>query len=116
MRNLLLVTTAAIALALSVFAVWIYDGGGSHRADAATKPINCSYVLDPSTSPPTETVTCVGDIFIITPFGTKEIKFTLVIDANDNGTPGPSFGDQVTACTIAFNGGSPYPIHVGPCP
>ncbi len=114
MRKLLLTTTAALALAAAVFAAWNYTGSG-HRAEAATKPINCTVTLDPSTTPPTETVTCVGHIVIITPFGTKTIDFTLIVDAIDNPPLGPSFGDQITSCSIDLGTG-PKPIHIGPCP
>ncbi len=115
MRKLFLTTAAALAVA--VFAAWNYNSGGGRKAEAVNvPPIHCSYVLNTTATPPSEEVTCNGDIFIVTPFGTKEIKFTLVVDAVDNPPPGPSFGDKITACTISFNGGSTRTIHVGPCP
>ncbi len=110
-KRILLIATAALVLSVAGFGAYSTFGHKGH-ADAA-RLINCS--VD-STAAPNITVTCTGHIIIITPFATKTVEFTLVVNAIDNTPPGPSFGDQITGCTLAANGGSPRTIHVGPCP
>ncbi len=112
MRRLLLISTAALALSLAVFAAWSFNGSGGHTAEAA-RNINCT--VD-SSAAPNITVTCTGTITIVTPWATKVFNFTLVVDAIDNSPQGPSLGDQITGCTLGVNNSAPHAIHVGPCP
>lgn len=116
MRRLVLISTAALALSLAVFAAWSFGSGGSQDAEAAPTPppwMDCSISFTP---PDQETVTCTGTILVITPFGHKTINFVLVVTATDNPPVGPSWGDQINGCTININNNGPRVIHVGPCP
>ena len=110
-KRLLLVSAAALALSIAAFGSYTVLGHKGH-AEAA-RLINCT--VDSSAAPHI-TVTCTGTIHIVTPFATKDLSFTLVVDATDNPPQGPSFGDQITGCTLAVNGGTPRVIHIGPCP
>ncbi len=105
---------AAAALALSAVAFGTYTTFG-HKGHAEAAPlIDCT--VDNSAAPSIQ-ITCTGKIVIVTPWRTKTIDFVLVVDAIDNLPPGPSFGDQITGCTIDFDRPTdPTPIHIGPCP
>lgn len=110
-KRLLLVSAAALALSIAAFGSYTVLG---HKGNAeAARLINCT--VDRSLAPQI-TVTCTGQIIIHTPFRTKTVDFTLVVEATDNPPQGPSFGDVITSCTLAVNGGAPQVIHIGPCP
>lgn len=114
LKRFLLISTAALALSLAAFGAYTTFGHKGH-AEAA-RLIQCSAV---SPNPPEATITCVGKIIVITPFGRQAIDFTLVVTAIDNPPQGPSFGDEITSCILTtpiLNGGAPTPIHIGPCP
>lgn len=110
-KRILLVSTAALVLAVVAFGTYNTFGHKGH-AEAA-RLINCT--VD-SSATPNVTITCTGKIVVVTPFATKTFDFVLVVDAIDNPPQGPSFGDQVIGCTLGVNGTTPTPIHVGPCP
>lgn len=110
LKRVLLISMAALALSLAAFGAYTAIGHKGHAE--AERLIHCS-ASEPN--PPDATITCVGKIIIITPFGHKVIDFTLVVTAIDNPPQGPSFGDVITGCTIDFGNG-PQPIHIGPCP
>lgn len=111
LKRVLLIGTAALALSVAAFGAYTAFGDKGH-AEAA-RLINCT--VDRSAAPQVQ-ITCTGKIIIVTPFGTKVLDFTLVVDATDNPPEGPSFGDEIAACTLAINGGDPRPVHIGPCP
>jgi hypothetical protein len=112
LKRFLLIATAAFVLSLVAFGTYTTVGHKGH-AEAA-RLIHCS-ASEPV--PPDATITCVGKIIVITPFGHTEISFTLIVTAIDNPPQGPSFGDVITGCTIDFGRpADPTPIHVGPCP
>lgn len=110
-KRLLLVSAAALALSAAAFGSYTMLG---HKGHAEAAPL-ISCAVDSSQAPHI-TVTCTGTITITTPFATKTLTFTLVVDATDSPPKGPSFGDQITGCTLAVNGGAPRVIHIGPCP
>jgi hypothetical protein len=112
-KKFLIMATATFALSLAAFGAYSALGHQGH-AEAA-RLIHCT-ATEPT--PPDATITCVGKIIVITPFGHKTIDFTLVVTAIDNPPQGPSFGDEITGCTIDFDGdqSGPLPIHIGPCP
>ena len=111
-KRFVLIATAALALSLVAFGAYTTFGQRGHTE--AARLINCT-ASEPI--PPDATITCVGKIIIITPFGHKTIDFTLVVQAIDNPPQGPSFGDVITSCTIDLGRpGDPAPIHIGPCP
>lgn len=100
-------TLCVATITLAAFSVLAVD---TPRAQAATA-IRCSTTL----TPPTQTITCVGQILIITPLGRQFINFTLVITAYDSPPQGPSFGDVLTSCAVDIGSGM-QPLYTGPCP
>ena len=105
MNKVLLIVVAALSLTVAgLMAYVVIDGGSGAEANF---PIECSQSLDNTTSPPTGTVTCTGEIQA----GPQTIAFTLVVAFQDNPPAGPSFGDVIVSCSL--NG---LPVEVGPCP
>jgi len=113
-RKLALTAAAAIALAAIGFGAYTTFGHKGHAE--ANRLISCTVAKDETATPPTEEITCNGKIIVITPFGHRQIDFVLVVDAIDHPPSGPSFGDEITSCTLAVGGNPAQPIHVGPCP
>jgi hypothetical protein len=97
----------AAMMAAAILSVFAADAPRAHAATA----IRCSAAF----AAQTETITCTGQIIIVTPFGRKFINFTLVITAYDSPPQGPSFGDVLTSCMIDTGSGF-NPIYSGPCP
>ncbi len=109
------VVVGIVALLLAAIGVGTYsivtDGGD--KAGAANS-ISCSLSGDPDgIGPATRAVTCTGTIYV--PRVGHTINFTIEVWFADNPPPGPSFGDQVTNCTLD-TGSGPKTIHYGPCP
>ena len=111
LKRVLLVGTAALALSVAAFGAYTAFGHKGH-AEAA-RLINCT--VDRSAAPQVQ-ITCTGKIIIVTPWATKTLDFTLVVDAIDNPPQGPSFGDEIIGCTLGVNNSAPQPVHFGPCP
>lgn len=105
MNKVLLIAVAALSLTVAGLVSYVVIDGGSGAE--ANNPIDCSLSLDDTTSPPTGTVTCTGEIQA----GPQTIAFSLVVAFEDNPPAGPSFGDVIVSCTL--NG---LPLEVGPCP
>lgn len=114
MTKALAALVAVLALTVAGLVAYMATDGG-HEAEA-NSPINCSLATDSSTSPPTLTVTCTGTISVDTPIGEQTLSFSLIVTADDNPPSGPSFGDDITSCTLDVNGNGPQSINFGPCP
>lgn len=112
LKRVLLIGTVALALSVAAFGAYSAFGHKGH-AEAAS-PIHCT--VD-TTAAPNMTITCTGQIQIVTPWATKTLAFALVVNALDNNGDGrPDFGDQIIGCTLGVNNSAPHAVHVGPCP